>query len=433
MSMGFCRLQFIPAVTLVFLAGTLHAQEITGNWHGTADFGTKLRVILQIQKKDDGTLRGMLYSIDQTPEPFPVTTLSFVNPTLKFTIEPLHASYEGTLSSDGTKITGTVTQGKPVPLILERATPETAWKADPSPHTVQMIPVDKDVKLEVLDWGGTGRPLVLLTGLGDNAHVFDKFAPKLTANYHVYGITRRGFGASSAPEPNATNYTAGRLGEDVLAVSDALHLNKPVVAGHSVAGEELSYIGVHHPEKVAGLIYLDAGYPYALYDEVNGALMMDAVELRKQLSVLSGNFPPDPQKYMDDLTASLQRVEKEVAQQRQDLEGIPPPPPGNRAMPPILMAIRSGQERFTTFHVPALAIFADPHDLGGAMKDNPKARAAMQAANDRDTERQAVAFERQVPSAHVVRIANASHYIFRSNEADVLREMNAFISTLLAE
>ena len=83
--------------------------------------------------------------------------------------------------------------------------------------------------------------------------------------------------------------------------------------------------------------------------------------------------------------------------------------------------------------VPALVIFADPHDFGGAMKDNPKARAAMQAANDRDTERQAVAFERQVPSAHVVRIPNASHYVFRSNEADVLREINAFISTLPAQ
>ena len=99
-------------------------------------------------------------------------------------------------------------------------------------------------------------------------------------------------------------------------------------------------------------------------------------------------------------------------------------------MPPIISAIRSGQERFTTINAPVLAIFADPHDFGAIMKDNPKARAAMEAANNRDTERQAVAFERQVPSAHVVRIPHANHYVFRSNEADVLREMNAFIATL---
>ncbi len=102
--------------------------------------------------------------------------------------------------------------------------------------------------------------MVLLTGMGANAHVYDKFAPKLTGSYHVYGITRRGFGKSSAPPPTSTNYAADRLGDDVLAVIDALKLNKPVLVGHSLGGEELSSVGSRHPEKVAGLIYLDAGY-----------------------------------------------------------------------------------------------------------------------------------------------------------------------------
>ena len=43
---------------------------------------------------------------------------------------------------------------------------------------------------------------------------------------------------------------------------------------------------------------------------------------------------------------------------------------------------------------------------------------------------QAKAFETGVPSARVVRLAHANHYVFLSNEADVLREMNAFISGL---
>ena len=185
-------------------------------------------------------------------------------------------------------------------------------KLDSSRHTIQMISVEKGVSLEVLDWGGTGRPLVLLTGLGDTAHVFDEFAPKLTANYHVYGITRRGRGVSSTPEPNAMNYTASKLGEDVLAVIDALHLNKPVVAGHSIAGEELSYIGSHHPEKVAGLIYIEAGYPYALYDQTNGELELDAIELRNQLRQFIEGYALEPVKDYDSLIANLQRVEKEI-------------------------------------------------------------------------------------------------------------------------
>jgi len=45
------------------------------------------------------------------------------------------------------------------------------WK-DPSPHITRFVAVDKNVRLEVLDWGGSGRPLVLLAGGGDTAHVF---------------------------------------------------------------------------------------------------------------------------------------------------------------------------------------------------------------------------------------------------------------------
>ncbi len=68
------------------------------------------------------------------------------------------------------------------------------------------------------DWGGTGRPIVFSAGLGNTAHVFDTFASRFTNDFHVYGITRRGFGASSKPAPEIANYTADRLGDDVLAV-----------------------------------------------------------------------------------------------------------------------------------------------------------------------------------------------------------------------
>src|SRR6266403_4526129 len=115
-----------------------------------------------------------------------------------------------------------------VPLHSQQPPP---WK-DPSPHIAQFVTVDKNVRLEVLDWGGSGRPLVLLAGGGNTAHIFDKFAPQLMDTYHVYGITRRGFGSSSAP---VSGYSADRLGDDVLAVLDVLKLVRPVLAGHSIA------------------------------------------------------------------------------------------------------------------------------------------------------------------------------------------------------
>jgi non-heme chloroperoxidase len=196
--------------------------------------------------------------VDQGADAITVTSVTVEGSTVKLVVEAVQATYEGELSKDGASIGGTMTQqGMPRQLDFQRATKATAWPLDPSPHSAQFVTADKDVKLEVLDWGGTGRPVVLLTGLGNNAHVFDKFAPKLTAAYHVYGITRRGYGASSAP---ASGYSADRLGDDVLAVLDSLKLNRPVLVGHSIGGEELSSVGSRHPEKVAGLVYLDAGY-----------------------------------------------------------------------------------------------------------------------------------------------------------------------------
>lgn len=302
-------------------------------------------------------------------------------------------------------------------------------KVDSSKHSVQMISVEKGVSLEVLDWGGTGRPLVLLASLGDNAHIFDDFAPKLTSKYHVYGITRRGRGASSKPEPNAINYTADRLGEDVLAVIDALHLIKPVIAGHSISGEELSYIGSHHPEKVAGLIYMEAGYPYALYDQVNGELELDAIQLRKQLLQFTNGYALEPVKDCNDLIAKLARMTLQVQQQQEDTKDLPPTPISPR-MTPDLFAIMEGREEFTTIDAPVLVIFGtDPSPISGD-DSRARAQAARQALMMRDKKAQIAAWKRQVPSAHMVLIPHATHYVFQSNEAEVLREMDNFIATL---
>src|SRR6185295_17691350 len=157
-------------------------------------------------------------------------------------------------------------------LVLASLAATGAYAQPASSPKVRFIQVDRDVKLEVVDWGGTGRPVVLLAGNTHTAHAFDDFAPRLAATYHVYGITRRGFGASSAP---TTGYHADRLADDVLAVIDSLHLAMPVLAGHSLAGEELSSIGSRHPEKVAGLVYLDAAYQYAFYDSTTGNYEID--------------------------------------------------------------------------------------------------------------------------------------------------------------
>ena len=476
-----CSALILLAMLSAIAPAALHAQDISGDWQGTLHAGMDLRVILHIEKatrkecreknaadkkdadkagKQDAAKVGkngpgkaekkdtektdagnapakaekdvwkaMLYSIDQGPDGIPVSSITLQDSTLKVGVELIHGTYEGKLSADGQSIKGVWVQGMPLTLDFQRATKETAWARDPSPHKVQFITVDNNVKLEVLDWGGTGRPLVMLSGLGNTAHVFDKFALKLTPKYRVYGITRRGFGDSSVPD---SGYGADRLGDDVLAVIEALKLDRPVLAGHSIAGEELSSIGSRHPEKVAGLIYLDAGYQYAFYDRERGNLVLDSLEVQKKLEQLRpGKEPQDTKPLMRELLqTSLPQLEKDLQEQLKDVESRGPPPdqPPPKFPAPVT-AILEGEQKYTEIHAPLLLIYAVPHSGGPPVKD-PAMRAAAEARDEATTNAQAKAFETAVPQAKVVKLPHANHYVFDSNEADVLREMDAFIAGL---
>jgi non-heme chloroperoxidase len=292
---------------------------------------------------------------------------------------------------------------------------------------VQFVTVDQGVRLEVLDWGGTGRPLIFLSGLGDDAHVFNNLAPKFTASFHVYGITRRGFGNSSKPAPTVRNYTADRLGDDVIAVIDALQLDRPVLAGHSIAGEELSSIGSRHPEKVAGLIYLDAAFPYAYYNHANTDWTLDMLEVRKHIDALQAGAVLEPQ-LIEDMSSSVEDLDKDMQELKTEIAMMKPPYPP--PPPPIGLAMHFGEQQYTRISVPILAIVVCPHNFNGAISKDATARAAMVADDLSRCTAQADAFAAGVPSAHVVRLPNTDHYVFRSNETEVIREMNTFLERL---
>ena len=422
---------------LIAMPWRIAAQDAVGTWQGSLQAGNAgLRTVIKIEAARSGGLKGMFYAIDQTNEGARISSITFQDRVLKFSVEPI-GRYEGSLSADGNSITGSWTQGKEWTLNFQRATKETAWIIDPTPHAVQFVTVDKDVNLEVLDWGGSGRALILLAGLGNSAHVFDKFASKLTPEYHVYGITRRGFGASDAPEPEDRNYSADRLGDDVLAVMDALKISKPILVGHSIAGEELSSIGVRYPDRVAGLIYLEAANDYAYYNDraTQNNSSIDAAEVREELHRLFDVLPFTEQRGIVDhlLNTGLPRLERDLVDARKGLQSLP----ANISGPPntldarISAAINQGMRAYGGVKCPALAIYAVPHSV--QPETPPADDAARKAQIEADlarTSAQADAFQAGNPSATVVRIANADHFIFESNEAEVLRAMNVFIAKL---
>jgi non-heme chloroperoxidase len=308
---------------------------------------------------------------------------------------------------------------------LTACTLQSQEGADTSSYTVQFVTVDKDVKLEVLDWGGSGRPLIFLAGNGDTAHSFDSFAPKFTGKNHVYGITRRGFGASSKPIPANGNYSADHLGDDVLAVTRALGIERPVLAGHSMAGEELSSIGSRFPAKVSGLIYLDAGYSGAFYDPAHPSVEIEMNDIKKRIEEIEAGGV-DEQEKLRELETAVARFETVLHQSNDDVKTMPPLPPRS----PIQAALNFGTEKFTFIPVPVLAIYACPHDWSHFFPNDPERRASRLATDTARCTAQAEAFSRGVPGARVVRIAKADHYVHRSNEAQVIDEMKKFFDGL---
>ena len=93
-------------------------------------------------------------------------------------------------------------------------------------------------------------------------------------------------------------------------------------------------------------------------------------------------------------------------------------------------AIYAGEQKYSDIRLPVLAFFANPRDPAPYAYNTPTERAAFEALQTDGIEAQAKAFERGVPSARVVRVARANHYIFLSNELDVLREMRTFLAGL---
>jgi pimeloyl-ACP methyl ester carboxylesterase len=324
----------------------------------------------------------------------------------------------------------------PLLLVASLFAQHSTESASATPYVTRFVSVDKNVRLEVLDWGGTGRPIVLLAGGGNTAHVFDDFAPKLQAltHDHVYAITRRGFGASGY---EAISDPANRLGEDVLAVIESLKLRRPILVGHSIAGAEISWVANNQPDRIAGVIYLEAGYSYA-FDDGQGASVMDMMALHAPQPP-----PPGPK----DL-ASFGALEKYYerangfrtpgAELRQEYQSGPDGAVGKQHNVPggaMLMTLLKHPDGYSRVPVPSLFIFANPHSLG-AWVDNSADSAVRTAANAYSTalsaltQKQEIAVKSGLPTARVITIPHANHYVFLSNQSEVLTAMRTFMSTL---
>lgn len=140
------------AVLLVAFGVGAWAQgpDVSGQWQGTLHTPQKdLRIIVKVTK-DDGKLQGTMWRIDQEKQGFRASGVTLSGSTFKYSVEMMGVSYEGKVDSDGKTITGTWTQGTTaMPLVLTKATTETAWEIPEAPAPPKMMPANANPSFDV--------------------------------------------------------------------------------------------------------------------------------------------------------------------------------------------------------------------------------------------------------------------------------------------
>jgi pimeloyl-ACP methyl ester carboxylesterase len=119
------------------------------------------------------------------------------------------------------------------------------------------VPGADGLDLHLLEWSDEGVALLLLHGFGNEAHIWDDFAPAVAPYYRTLALDHRGHG-DSAWDPQR-RYDPETMVRDVEAVTEALEIQRVVLIGHSLGGRIATFFAAAHPARMAGLVLVDIG------------------------------------------------------------------------------------------------------------------------------------------------------------------------------
>lgn len=308
-------------------------------------------------------------------------------------------------------------------MVTQNSVAQEKW-TDKSPHQSGSVTVN-GIKLNYLDWGGKGKALLFLAGVGNSAHSFDDIAPKFNDRFRVLALTRRGHGQSDKP---ATGYDLATLTEDIRQFLDQLKIKRVTLVGHSFAGDEMTMFATLYPERVDKLIYLDAAYDradlateafsknpfptpqptkeertslsgYRAWWERNRGFWSDAVEndLRETSLASDGTIKATLSREVG------QAIFKNAATYRPDYTKI--------------------KARALSFYViPSLPLWVPQNE-----ESRRKAQEFLDNANAPYQRKNTEKFRREMRKGQVIELNNSHHYLFIKNQDEVVREMRKFL------
>ena len=102
-----------------------------------------------------------------------------------------------------------------------------------------------------------GQPVVFLHGWPDSWFSFSRVLSELPADIRALAIDQRGFGESDRPH---CGYAIRDLANDVVALLDALGIERATLVGHSFGSFVARQVAIAHPERVDALVLIGTGY-----------------------------------------------------------------------------------------------------------------------------------------------------------------------------
>ena len=115
--------------------------------------------------------------------------------------------------------------------------------------TSRRVRGEHDLDLHLLEWSQEGVPLLFLHGFGNEAHIWDDFAPTVAPHYRTFALDHRGHG-DSAWDPER-RYEHDVMVADVERVLEQLGVERFVLIGHSLGGRVATLFAGRHPERLA--------------------------------------------------------------------------------------------------------------------------------------------------------------------------------------
>ena len=133
---------------------------------------------------------------------------------------------------------------------------QSASAAAAAPRSFTVTGADGLV-LHGLAWSDEGVPLVLLHGFGNDAHIWEDFAPLVAPYYRTLALDLRGHGDSGRADPARYDYDFHV--RDLECAFEALGVARLVLAGHSLGGRVATLFAGRHTDQIAGLVLVDSG------------------------------------------------------------------------------------------------------------------------------------------------------------------------------